>query len=77
MQITAQEVVLEDVDVAAAILDYINKNHVAGIVLGASKRSPTARCIYIYILVFGRDASGKPIVLRKCTLNTFLVFCLM
>lgn len=49
VQITAQEVVLEDVDVAAAILDYINKNHVAGIVLGASKRSPTARCIYIYI----------------------------
>lgn len=42
-RIKAQEVVLEDVDVATAILEYITKNRVTSIVLGASRKSPTVR----------------------------------
>ncbi|KAI5669671.1 hypothetical protein M9H77_19524 [Catharanthus roseus] len=41
--ITAQEIFLEHVDVSKAILEYVNENHVANLVLGSSGRNVIAR----------------------------------
>lgn len=43
VQVQLKEVLLEDTDVAKAILDYINKNYINSIVVGASTRNAFAR----------------------------------
>ena len=39
IQIMAKEVLLHDIDIASAIVDYINNNSIANIVLGATARN--------------------------------------
>lgn len=42
-----KEVVLEDVDVSKAIIDYIAANNIQSIVVGASTRNAIMRSLYL------------------------------
>ena len=45
-----KEVVIDDSDVAKAIVDYVNKNCITNLVAGASQRNALTRLVYLSML---------------------------
>jgi K+-sensing histidine kinase KdpD len=65
-----KEVLLDDNDAPKALLDYIQKNCISSIVVGASTRNALARSslslslslsLYIYIYIHGKDKLNQTV----------------
>ena len=50
-QVQVKEVILDDSDVAKAILDYVNSNFITNIVIGASTRNALVKSVGVLISI--------------------------
>lgn len=66
MQVLLKEVVLGDADIPKAILEYIGKNLLNNIVVGASTRNAFARYLFVLSLCF-------LISIKSCIMKSFLL----
>lgn len=54
-QIVAKEIIIHDIDVPSALIDYVSKHPISNIVVGASHRNAIMRSVSLSASVVGKN----------------------